>query len=205
MLTIKTEPKSILALDTETTPRWWWYEGKATNRLMMFVGQWIAWPGFPQMPAFGWILVPDLLIEGLSRTAWERFRGLPLVPRQEGLRRISHTIGEADVLLGHNVRDFDIPGIDGELMIANMPMLPDREVIDTLRDTEKTSGQARSLGNRLARLPEAVKKPHVEPVIWERAFHDFDPAALREVWERATADVQGHIDLFINDKEKGYL
>jgi hypothetical protein len=198
---LETEPKAILALDIETTPRWWWYDGKATNRVMMFVGQWVD----SRMGPFGWIFTPKVILEGLTDSRSREYQGLPMVSREQGLRMVSLTIADADSLLGHNVRDFDLPSLDGELMIANMPMLPRRTVLDTLRDTERTAGQSRSLGNRLARLPETVDKPHVEPVVWERAFHDFEPAALREVWERSTADVQGHIDLFVNDREKGYL
>ena len=194
---ISTEPKAILALDIETTPRWWWYDGKATNRVMMFVGQWVD----IHLGPFGWIILPEILLEDSAH----RYRGLPVAGREEALRLISATIEDADALLGHNVRDFDLPSLDGELMIANMPMLPKRAVLDTLRDTEKTAGQSRSLGNRLSRLPEAADKPHVEPVVWERAFHDFEPDALREVWERARADVQGHIDLFNNDRALGYI
>jgi hypothetical protein len=62
-----------------------------------------------------------------------------------------------------------------------------------------------SLANRLARLDDTIDKPRVEPVVWEAAFNEYDPEALREVWHRACADVQGHIDLYLNDSEKGYL
>jgi hypothetical protein len=201
---LRTEPKGLLALDCEVANRWWWYDGKSTNRLMMFVGQWIETrPGWAAFPAFGWILLPDILFK--SRTIIAEYGSLPVVRRDEGLRRIRSTIEGADVLVGHNLTGFDIGTINGELKIANEPLLPDRPVIDTLTDKKSTIGQSMSLANRLSRLEGTVDKPHVDPVVWERAFNEFDPAALHEVWLRATTDVQGHIDLFLNDTERGYL
>jgi hypothetical protein len=65
--------------------------------------------------------------------------------------------------------------------------------------------QQRSLANRLSRLDDTVEKPHVDPVVWEAAFNEFDPTALREVYTRAVTDVQGHIDLYLNDRERSYV
>jgi len=201
---ITTTPKSLLALDTEVANRWWWYDGKSTNRLMMFVGQWVETrEGYPQLPAFGWVILPDIIMQ--SHAMRKHYRGLPVVTRAEALRRISLTVEDADTLVGHNLTGFDIGTINGELKLLNMPLLPEREVIDTLKSAHKVIGQSMSLANRLSRLPDTVEKPHVDPVVWEAAFNEFDPDALHEVWLRATTDVQGHIDLFINDLERSYV
>jgi hypothetical protein len=202
---ISTEPKDILALDTEVAAGWWWYDGKTTHRLMIFVGAWVAGEGQVQMPAWGWIIVPDVIMHGLSRKYADAYKGLPLTTRRQALGLISRTIADADVLVGHNLTGFDIGTINGELMLQNMPLLPERQVIDTLNDGPKGVFQQRSLANRLSRLPGTVEKPHVDPVIWEAAFNEYDPDALREVYSRALVDVQGHIDLFINDLERSYV
>jgi hypothetical protein len=196
---IRTSPKSILAFDTEVANRWWWYDGKSTNRLMIFAGQWFD----SRMGPFGWILLPDILFR--SRTIMRAYQGLPVVTRAEGLRLIRLTIADTDTLIGHNLTGFDIGTINGELKLLNMPLLPNRAVIDTLNSARPIMGQSMSLANRLSRLPDTVEKPHVDPVVWEAAFNDFDPVALREVWERARTDVQGHIDLFVNDFERSYV
>lgn len=196
---ITTEPKAILALDTEVANRWWWYDGKSTHRLMMFVGQWINGLDLP----FGWIILPDILFQ--SRKIMRQYAGLPVRTRTAALTLIHRTIADADVLVGHNLTGFDIGTINGELKLLNMPALPTRDVIDTLKSAAPVMGQSMSLGNRLSRLPGTVEKPHVNPVVWEKAFNEFEPDALREVWERACADVQGHIDLYLNDREKGYV
>lgn len=201
---ITTEEKSILALDTEVAAGWWWYDGKTTHRLMIFVGQWVAGEGGVQMPAFGWILVPDVILN-LNRKAAAAYKGLPLVSRREGLRLIRSTIADADLLVGHNLSGFDIGTINGELMLQNMALLPERPIIDTLNDGPKGVYQQRSLSNRMSRLPGHLDKPHVDPVVWEAAFNEYEPAALREVWHRAATDVQLHIDLYLNDREKGYV
>lgn len=202
---MRLSPKSLLAFDTETTPRWWWYDGKATNRTMMFVGQWIAGEGEVQMPPFGWIFVPDVILTGLTKSRRLAYGGLPIVSRRQGMARVSSVIADADVLVGHNLSGFDIGGLNGELLLLNMPLLPKRDVIDTLNDGPRGVQQSRSLQNRTERIGGLQKKPNVPPVVWEAAFHDFDPEALREVWERACADVQLHIDLFHNDLERSYV
>lgn len=196
---ISTEPKAVLALDTEVANRWWWYDGKSTNRLMIFVGQWLEGVGRP----FGWILLPDVIVN--NRSMRKLYTGLPIVTRRDGLHRIHRTIEDADVLVGHNLTGFDIGTINGELKLQNMPLLPEREVIDTLKSARPVIGQSMSLANRLSRLPGTVDKPHVNPAVWEAAFNEFDPEALREVWHRATTDVAGHIDLFLNDLEGAYV
>jgi len=198
-LKLLTEPKALLALDTEVANRWWWYDGKSTHRLMMFVGQWVEGIDLP----FGWILLPDILFG--SRKIMRQYKGLPVVTREDGLRRISRTIADADALVGHNLTGFDIGTINGELKLLNMDLLPPRTVYDTLNSASKVMGQSMSLANRLSRLEGTVDKPKVEPVVWEAAFNDFEPDALREVWVRACTDVQGHIDLFLNDSERGYM
>jgi DNA polymerase elongation subunit (family B) len=201
---LETEPKGILALDTEVANRWWWYDGKSTHRLMIFVGAWVETrEDYPQMPPFGLIMLPDILLR--HRVTLDEFRGLPVVTRAEGLRRIRGTIEDADVLVGHNLTGFDIGTINGELKLLNMPLLPERPVIDTLNSARKVIGQSMSLANRLSRLPGTVEKPHVDPAVWEAAFNEFEPEAMREVYSRAVTDVQGHIDLFHNDLERSYV
>lgn len=197
--------RALLALDTEVAAGWWWYDGKTTHRLMIFVGQWFNADGSTPLPPFGWILMPDVIMNGLTRTASRAYAGLPLRHRRAGLIAISHTIKDADVLVGHNLTGFDLGTINGELMLQNLPLLPARETIDTLNDGPRGVFQQRSLGTRLSRLEGTVDKPKVEPVVWEAAFNDFDPDALREVYSRAVVDVQGHIDLFVNDSERSYV
>lgn len=200
---IRTEDKAILALDTEVAAGWWWYDGKTTHRLMIFVGAWIDTRPGCQMPAFGKILLPDILLR--HRVTKDEYRGLPVIGRRAGLEWIRGVIEDADVLVGHNLSGFDIGTINGELMLQNLPLLPEREVIDTLNDGPRGVFQQRSLANRLSRLDDTVEKPHVDPVVWEAAFNEFEPEALREVYTRAVTDVQGHIDLFINDLERSYV
>jgi hypothetical protein len=197
---VRVSDKALLAMDTEVAAGWWWYDGKTTHRLQVFVGQWIDSP--IQLP-FGWVILPDIIMG--NRSMRKRYVGLPVVTRLEALRLIHATITDADTLVGHNLSGFDIGTINGELMIKNLPMLPKRTVIDTLTDGPKGVFQKRSLGDRLSRLDGTVEKPSVDPVVWEAAFNEYDPDALREVWSRAVTDVQGHIDLFINDLEVSYV
>jgi hypothetical protein len=192
-------PKDILAMDCEVATGWWWYDGKSTNRLMIFAGQWLH-----KDEPFGWILLPDIIVQS-TRSIRKLYDGLPIVTRREGLRLISNTIEDADTLVGHNLTGFDLGTINGELKLQNMPLLPEREVVDTLNSARKVMGQSMSLANRLSRLEGTVNKPSVTPAVWAAAFNDFDPKALREVWNRAVLDVQGHIDLYYNDRERSYV
>lgn len=197
----KLPDESVLALDTEVANRWWWFDGKSTHRLMIFVGQWLD-EGL-QMPPFGWVILPDIIMG--NRSMRKLYQGLPVVTRREALQSISRTIEDADVLIGHNLTGFDIGTINGELLLQNMPLLSERKTIDTLKHGPKGVYQQRSLANRMSRLPGHLDKPHVDPVVWEAAFNEYDPEALREVWHRASTDVQLHIDLYLNDRAKGYV
>ncbi|MCI0440740.1 MAG: hypothetical protein L0177_16665 [Chloroflexi bacterium] len=200
---ITAAPKKVLAIDTEVANRWWWYDGKSTHRLMIFVGQWVARAEEVQRSGFGWILLPDILFE--SPKILKKYAGLPVVQRRSGLGLISRAISDADVCVGHNLTGFDWGTINGELLIQNMPLLQNKELIDTLNGGPKGVFQQRSLANRMSRLPGHREKPHVDPVVWEAAFNEFDPDALREVWNRALADVQLHVDLYLNDLERSYV
>ncbi len=196
-LTLTSRPKALLALDTEVAAGWWWYDGKTTHRLGMFCGQFLN-----RDKPFGWIILPEII---LGSDAVGKYEGLPVVDRETALLNIVDTVSYADALVGHNLTGFDIGTINGELKLKNLPLLPSRPVLDTLNSAKKVMGQSMSLANRLSRLDGTVKKPKVEPVVWEAAFNDYDPDALHEVWARASTDVQGHIDLFLNDSERGYM
>ena len=190
------KPKRILVLDTESALRWFWYDDKGTNRMMMWVAQWVD-----ASQPIGQIILPQIVLADSAK----RYVGLPVTDRVTALNDLREVIEQADLLVGHNVRAFDYRTINGEMLLAGLPPLPERLMHDTLRDQKKTSKQSRSLGNLLPRLTKDVEKQNVHPMVWEQAFNEYEPGALREVWNRCVSDVMGHWELHKTLKGTGWL
>lgn len=57
--------------------------------------------------------------------------------RRGFLERTAALIAEADVIVGHNMRDFDLPHLMGEFILENIPTPPKPKVFDTLRVMQK--------------------------------------------------------------------
>ena len=57
--------------------------------------------------------------------------------RKGFLERTSALLEEADLIVGHNMRDFDLPHLTGELILENLPVPPLPKVFDTLRTMQK--------------------------------------------------------------------
>jgi hypothetical protein len=176
--------------------RWWWYDDKGTRRLQLWVAQWLD-----NTTPFGCVILPRILLEDSSH----RYVGLPVCARTTALAMFRDAYEEADVLVGHNVRGFDYATINGEMLIAGLPPLSRKEMHDTLRDQRRSGGQSRSLGNLLPRVGTSADKPSVHPSTWESAFNDYEPDALREVWNRCVADVMGHYELHTALRRQGWL
>lgn len=200
--TTQTQDLKTLVLDTEVGLRWWWYDGKGTSRLGMWVGQWLH-----SDKPFGNIILPRIVLEDSKK----RYRGLPVTDRVTALENLRTVWDEMDMCIGHNVRNFDWTGINGEMLIAGLPPLSGKPIHDTLKDMKSSSGQSRSLGNLLPRLTKDSVKDHVHPAVWEAALNDFEPKALKEVWNRCITDVMGHWELhkalvennWMNDPKSG--
>ena len=190
------KPERILVLDTESALRWFWYDDKGTNRTMMWVAQWVE----SEMP-IGRIILPSIVLQDSPK----RYVGLPVCDRITALNEFREIWTEAHLIIGHNVRGFDYVTMNGEMLVNNLPSLPSRMMHDTLRDMKKTAKQSRSLGNLMTRRTPSVKKPSVEPKVWEAAFNEYDPVAIREVWDRCVADVMGHYVLHQDLKNARWL
>lgn len=175
--------------------RWWWYDDKGTRRLGMWVAQWID----NSIP-FGAVILPEIIL----RHAKDRYVGLPVCSREEALAWLRQNFEKAELIVGHNVHGFDVATINGEMLLLGLPPLPSRPVHDTLKDQARSGGQSRSLGNLLPRVG-GQEKPHVHPSVWEAAFNDYDPRALREVWDRCVSDVMGHWELHQALLKQGWL
>lgn len=176
----------ILYLDTETALRWFWYDGKGTTRLQMFVGKW----GRDGVP-FSVVILPDINVDNMS----EKYTslGLPVMKRRDALLWIKGIIESADLIVGHNVKGFDWKVLMAEFILEGI-VVPDMPPMrDSLKDMKATHGMSRSLANRLSRIPGAPAKVHVDPVIWEKAWNDYDPDAIAHVWHRCVTDDDGHV------------
>lgn len=57
--------------------------------------------------------------------------------RRGFLERTSELLQEADLIVGHNMRDFDLPHLTGELILENLPVPALPKVFDTLRTMQK--------------------------------------------------------------------
>ena len=101
---------------------------------------------------------------------------------------------QADLVTGHFLRGHDIPMINGALVEFGMPMLCDRMTSDTKLDFGRTKGI--SLSQESLAAMRNLEKPKVQmnQAKWREA-NRLTPEGLAWVRERASGDVQQHIEL----------
>lgn len=103
---------------------------------------------------------------------------------------------QADAVMGHFIRKHDMRLIQGFFIMADMPPLPAKRMIDTFLDVEpKTTGYSKSLENLCARWGCPISKLHVPEHAWDAAY-DGVPEYVEIMRQRAVTDVQMTIWLY---------
>lgn len=97
----------------------------------------------------------------------------------------------AYMVTGHNIRDFDLPTINGALLLCGLPTLGPKLCRDTLRDTLRTKAIGRSLESFAIHFGLDVQKKHMAEALWARVWGFKMTAATRDVVkDRCESDVE---------------
>lgn len=121
------------------------------------------------------------LITGKDGFFSREIRGQRLAPLLEA-------IGEADMLIGHNIVRFDLRVLQAECVRCGLPNLPAVKVQDTIR-LVKTKGLKKGQDDLSVMLGSPVKKKAMNWEEWDRAY---EQDGWAEVIDRCVTDVKGH-------------
>lgn len=104
-------------------------------------------------------------------------------------KQIYDVIRDADMIVTHNGKRFDIPFINTRLLINNLPPLPDMPHFDTCEVMFKRLKMSGRLENASATFGWKLKKHSVEVQKWFRAAAG-DKAMLKEIVRHCEIDVR---------------
>ncbi len=109
---------------------------------------------------------------------------------------------EADIVTGHNIRKFDLPTVNAELIRSGFSPLGAKMSQDTLRDIVRTKGMKRDQENLAKQFGLPVDKVTM-------GWHDWQVAYQEKGWpmvrERVVTDVVQHKLLRAEMIERGWL
>lgn len=92
------------------------------------------------------------------------------------------------IVVGHFIRGFDLPVLNGALMEAGLPPLPQMMTVDTKLDLIKRSGQSNSQENLAAELGIEATKIHMTAADW-RSANRLQPIGVAKAIARCESDV----------------
>lgn len=138
--------------------------------------------------------------------------------RRTFLRRVYRLLEEADVLVGHNVDNADVPWLKGDLNLrAGFPVLPPFKTVDTLKVARRELGSGAPFKSlnvlcQILGLPaktdvydrEAMERAVVEKSVEDRErlveYCAGDVIATEALYEWARPFMRNHPALFADDK-----
>lgn len=120
----------ILILDVERLPgitkQYWWGRGDLKNRYVHY--ETVERQPRTTIVCAKWYDSPDII----ELAEWDKGG------RKKFLRNVHHLVSQADILVGHNIDNADVPWLAGDLYIeANLPPLPPIKTVDTLKVLRK--------------------------------------------------------------------
>lgn len=117
------------------------------------------------------------------------------------LERFRHAYDQADVITGHNIRKYDLPLLNAEMLRFGFPALGAKVAQDTLRDLVRTKGMKRDQDNLLKHFRVGQKIP----LSWQ----DWQDAYAEKGWpvvrDRVVGDVADHKRMREVMLEQGWL
>jgi hypothetical protein len=116
----------ILILDVERLPgittQYWWDRGDLKNRYIHY--ETVTRSPRTTIVCAKWYDSPDVI----TFCEWDKGG------RKRFLRNVHHLMTQADIIVGHNLDNADVPWLLGDLYIeGNLPPLPPFKTIDTLK------------------------------------------------------------------------
>lgn len=116
----------ILILDVERLPgittQYWWDRGDLKNRYIHY--ETVERAPRTTICCAKWYDSPDVI----ALAEWDAGG------RKKFLRKVHSLMSKADIIVGHNIDNADVPWLAGDLFIeANLPPLPPFKTVDTLK------------------------------------------------------------------------
>jgi hypothetical protein len=183
-----------LVFDFETKPGAYWYDDTTTTLVCAWAAKFVGEDRVDSV-----FMVPDWLAPWANSHA-----GTVSVTRRVGMLQFLALWDQADQVVTHNGKRFDLPIIQGALDRLNLPRLAPKTHIDTLSDRVKSRGVKRSLEALAERYELPDEKQGVSSEVWERAY-EFEPQAIATVIERAESDVVVTEQLYLESINRGVL
>lgn len=120
------------------------------------------------------------------------------------LKHMASRLEEADVVAGHYIRGFDLPLLNGNLFIMNLPLLGKLLTQDTKGDLPKLGGLSKSMENLGSELELDHGKVGMNTGKWYDA-NTLTPEGIELSKERVAGDVLENIELYHELKARGAL
>lgn len=120
----------------------------------------------------------------------------------EMLATFRRLFDDADMVIGHNIRKFDLPLLNAEMLRHELPALTAKTTHDTLRDLVRTKGMKRDQENLGKHFVLDVEKQHMAWQDWQDAY---DEPGWSGVRSRAASDVLMHKQMWDDMRRKGWL
>jgi hypothetical protein len=183
----------LLCFDLESRPSAFWFDGATTA----------------EITAFGWKWADEKKVRTLLLQADGSFLD-DLGERVHGdvaYTRFRAELASAGLVYGHNIRQFDLPMLNGGLLRRELPTLPRLLTTDTLKDYPRRKDMSASLEN-LAKVHGVSRslgaKKHMSVFDWEQA-NRLTSDGVREARERVASDVLLQEGLRARLLERGLL
>lgn len=110
------------------------------------------------------------------------------------MRKFHKVYGEADMVVGHFIRSFDLPTLQAEYIELDLPILGQKLTHDTLNDLVKQQGISKSQETLGAMAGLEAPKVQMTVPDWREA-NRLTEAGLRKTIERVTGDVIQNMEL----------
>jgi len=173
----------ILAFDMEARPLGW-YGGDFTHKEVTMISS--AWTTDP---------------EGSMETyALNKKSGSGLSMVKMFLKRYN----EADIVMGHYIRGFDLPLLNSSCLDLGLPPLSPKRAQDTKGDLVRLHGLSKSMQNLGGLLNLDAPKIGMTAQDWRRA-NRLTPEGIEFARVRCEGDVIENIELWQILKDRGYL
>ena len=164
---VETLQAKMLVWDLENRPLSYWYDGRPTAEVTA-----IGWKSIGETDCH----VTSMGL-GTQKTA------------EKLLRRFRPFYDKADVLIGHNIRQHDLPILNAICVEYNLPPLQPKLTIDTLRDLQKWKDIPKSLEYLCDLLGCPHPKFHMTQHSWRQA-NRLETQGLKLSQERVRVDVR---------------
>lgn len=202
----------ILILDVERLPgisrQYWWDRGDLKNRYIHY--ETVERTPRTTIMCAKWYDRPDII----ELAEWDKGG------RPKFLKRIHSLIERADIIVGHNVDNADIPWLKGDLHIeAGLPPLPPFKTVDTLkvlRREFKSGAPFKGLDAfcQIVGIPsktdkydrEAMERAVTEGSVEDRerltAYCSGDVVATQGLYDFLRGHIKNHPAMFIDGKDR---